>query len=125
MTVAIPTWLDEILNKIRGQSTPQSLTEEDQQIIRRAEVLEAIAGTLGWKEILNLLEKHCDVALSQLKADRTHTLMTSMGLQMRWQEREEVLDYLQKEVYGLIETKRQLLVAQQPEEEEVPTWPKR
>jgi len=125
MTVAIPTWLDEILNKIRGQSTPQSLTEEDQQIIRRAEVLEAIAGTLGWKEILNLLEKHCDVALSQLKADRTHTPMTSMGLQMRWQEREEVLDYLQKEVYGLIETKRQLLVAQQPEEEEVPTWPKR
>ena len=123
--MAIPTWLDEILNKIRGQSTPQSLTEEDQQIIRRAEVLEAIAGTLGWKEILNLLEKHCDVALSQLKADRTHTPMTSMGLQMRWQEREEVLDYLQKEVYGLIETKRQLLVAQQPEEEEVPTWPKR
>ena len=123
--MAIPTWLDEILNKIRGQSTPQSLTEEDQQIIRRAEVLEAIAGTLGWKEILNLLEKHCDVALSQLKADRTHTPMTSMGLQMRWQEREGVLDYLQKEVYGLIETKRQLLVAQQPEEEEVPTWPKR
>ena len=123
--MAIPTWLDEILNKIRGQSTPQSLTEEDQQIIRRAEVLEAIAGTLGWKEILNLLEKHCDAALSELKADRTHTPMTSMGLQMRWQEREEVLDYLQKEVYGLIETKRQLLVAQQPEEEEVPTWPKR
>ena len=123
--MAIPTWLDEILNTIRGQSTPQSLTEEDQQIIERAEVLEAIVGTLGWKEIMDLLAKHCDVALSQLKADRTHTPMTSMGLQIRWQEREGVLDYLQKEVYGLIETKRQLLVAQQPEEEEVPTWPKR
>ena len=115
MPVAIPNWLDEILLKIRGQTKPQGLTEEDQKIIQRAEILETIVGTLGWKEIVSILENHCDVALSQLKQDKTHTPMTSMGLQLRWQEREEVLDHLLKEVYGIIETKKKMIESQQEE----------
>ena len=93
--------------------------DDEEKMLRRGAVFEAFKGSEAYKEVLDVLESLADNALGELRADKQNNPLNSMGLQIRWQEREYVLTKLQEEILSTIEDRRRLLAERQ---EKVERW---
>lgn len=115
----------QLLNRLKNLRLRQNRSEEAEEVlIRRAEILEAFRASPAYKEVLDLLESFAEESLSELRQDRKHDPMNSMCLQLRWQERESILQRLQEEIIGPIETRKRLMEEQKDDSDvtEVSKW---
>jgi hypothetical protein len=109
------TWLESLITRLRGNQSP---SDEEEKFLHRGTVFEALKASEAWKLVLDYLEKLADESLTALRADRKHEPLTSMALQIRWQEREQVLKLLQEEVLATIEEAKRI----KKEHEEDAEW---
>lgn len=102
--------LEQLLKgKIKAEADKAAQDEQEQAILARGSVFENFHASLAYPAVLDLLEKHADKALTQLKLDKRDNWELSIALQTQWAEREQVLRYLETEVLTAIQDKKKIL----------------